>query len=147
MFHVLIFMFCRLYVRFILTANGAINDNNNAMMDVYRGDVQGTAVADSVGSRRQSVRMSRTSSNCQLRRHVLSSEVPHARWNLQQPASSNAWRITVSAVEAAATAIREQLQLPCRSVLTLFIRFIYNNFLKFVSCGRGIVKNSQLLSI
>jgi len=90
-------------------------------MYAYRGDVQGAAVADTAGVGGEHVRLRWTSATGQLRRHVLSSEVPHARRHMQQPPQPDARRITVAAVATAAVAIREQLQLSCRSVLPVFV--------------------------
>ena len=86
-----------------------------------RGDVQRAAVADAVGVGGEYVGLSRTSASCQLWGYVLSSEVPDARRHVQQPPQHDARRITLTTVEAAAAAIREQLQLSCRSVLPVSI--------------------------
>ena len=113
-------------------------------MCVYRCDVQGAAVADAVGSRCQSVRVSRTSTDRQLRRHVLSPEVPHARRHVQQSQKHDARRVAVSAAKAAAAAIREQLQLSCRSVtyLSLF------NFYRTTLCiARTMLSQDVRLSV
>ena len=104
---------------------------------VYRGDVQRTAVADTAGARRQSVRLSPTSTSRPLRRHVLPSEISHARRHMQQPPQPDARSVAVSAVETAATAIRKQLQLSCRSVLSMSIYFI------FITSGAAIRDNND----
>ena len=81
-----------------------------------RRDVQGAVVADTAGAGGEHVGLSGTPPGRQLRGHVLPSQVPHARRHLQQPPQPDARRFAVAAVEAAAAAIREQLQLSCRSV-------------------------------